>query len=122
MHGRRCVWQGDVHAMGACMAGGARMAGGLHGRRPCMVGGVHGRGACMAGGKGACMAGETATAADGMHPIGMHSCSKKLITLFQQLIETLLKSMGKVAISVFKLIMHSTSVWHKTWNNCSSRI
>ena len=27
----------------------------------------------MAGG-GACMAGETATAADGTHPTGMHSC------------------------------------------------
>ena len=24
--------------------------------------------------KGACVAGETATAADGMHPAGMHSC------------------------------------------------
>ena len=30
-------------------------------------------GACMAGGH-ACMAGEMAIAADGMHPTGMHSC------------------------------------------------
>ena len=44
MHGRGRVWQG-----------------GMYGR-----GGVHGRGACMAG--------ETATAADGTHPTGMHSC------------------------------------------------
>ena len=29
-------------------------------------GGMHGRGACVAG--------ETATAADGTHPTGMHSC------------------------------------------------
>ena len=43
------------------MAGGACMAG------ACMVGGV--------GGGGACVAGEMATAADGMHPTGIHSCS-----------------------------------------------
>ena len=29
-------------------------------------------GPCVA--KGVCMAGETATAADGTHPTGMHSC------------------------------------------------
>ena len=29
---------------------------------------------CVCGG-GACMAGEMAIAADGMHPTGMHSCS-----------------------------------------------
>ena len=46
---------------GVCMAGGACMAG------ACMVGGV--------GGGGACVAGEMATAADGMHPTGIHSCS-----------------------------------------------
>ena len=45
--------------------------GGMRGRRwVCMA-----RGACMVGG---CvmggMAGETATAADGTHPTGMHSC------------------------------------------------
>ena len=32
-----------------------------------MLGGLHGRGVCVAG--------ETATAADGTHPTGMHSCS-----------------------------------------------
>ena len=36
------------------------------------------QGACVAGGcvhgRGACMAGEMATAADGAHPTGMHSC------------------------------------------------
>ena len=31
-------------------------------------------GECVEGG-GACVAGETATAADGTHSIGMHSCS-----------------------------------------------
>ena len=74
------------------------MAGGMHGRGhewqgACMAGGMHGRGhawqgACMAGGmnggvrgtgvrdrgRGACMAGEMATAASSMHPTGMHSC------------------------------------------------
>ena len=43
----------------------------------CVVGGMHGRGlcmvcACMAG--GARVAGEMATAADGTHPTGVHSC------------------------------------------------
>ena len=48
---------------------------------------MHGRrGACMArgmrgGGGGVCMAGEMATAVDGMYPTGMHSC----FFLYQQL-------------------------------------
>ena len=37
------------------------MAGAVHGRGACMAGGVHGRGC-------ACVAGDTATAADGTHP------------------------------------------------------
>ena len=69
----------------ACMARGACVVGGMSGRGACMAegacmtGGVHGKGAHIAGGHvwqggGACVAGETATAADGMHPTGMHSC------------------------------------------------
>ena len=53
MHGRGCVcvWQGGMHGRGVhAMAGGSMHV------------------------KGACVAGETATAADGMHPTGMHSC------------------------------------------------
>ena len=47
------------------------MAGGMHGRGcawqgACMAGGMHGRGVCVAG--------EMATAVDGTHPTGMHSC------------------------------------------------
>ena len=39
-------------------------------------GGMCGRGhAWWGNGRGACVAGETTTAADGMHPTGMHSCS-----------------------------------------------
>ena len=37
-------------------------------------GGMCGRGMCVYGREGACMAGKTATAADGTHPTGMHSC------------------------------------------------
>ena len=50
------------------------MAGGMHGGA-CMVEGEHGREHAWQGvhGRGACMAGEMATAADGMHPIGMLS-------------------------------------------------
>ena len=58
------------------------------GRVVCMVGSkgdVHGRGhawqgACMAG-REVYMAGETATAADSMHPTGMHSCFNVAKTL-----------------------------------------
>ena len=64
--------------MGACVAGGVCMAG-------CMCGRVYvWQGACMAGGlwgggghhawQEACVAGEKATAADSVHPTGMHSC------------------------------------------------
>ena len=45
--------------------------GGVHDSGVCMSGGVHVRGCVWQGG---CMAGETATAADGTHPTGMHSC------------------------------------------------
>ena len=69
VHGRWHVWQG------VCMVGGMHGEGCVwHGA--CMVGGV-----CMVGHAwwgvclvGACMAGEMATAAGGMHPTGMHSC------------------------------------------------
>ena len=60
------------------MAGGAYMVGGM------CVGAMCGRGhACEGGGyawqgamcgRGMCMARETATAADGTQPTGMHSC------------------------------------------------
>ena len=87
----------SVHGMilwhGACIAGhmcgrGAGQGRGHAWQGVCVIGGMHGRtsmegehawqGACVAGGgmhsRGACMAGETATAADDTHPIGMHSC------------------------------------------------
>ena len=69
--------KGGSHArqMGACMAGG------MCGRGACMVGGCawqrgwHAwQGVCVVG--GSCVAGETATEADGTHPTGMHSCFK----------------------------------------------
>ena len=82
MHGRGHAWQG------ACMAGG------VHGRehvwQGCMAEGMHGRGCAWQGyaWKGgrhpwqeACMALETATAADGTHPTGMHSCISGLVLL-----------------------------------------
>ena len=63
MHGKKgCVWQ-----RGACMAGG-HVWGGMCGRGS-MCGGGGWQGACVA-----CVAGETATAVDGTHPTGMHSC------------------------------------------------
>ena len=52
--------------------GGACMAGAVHGNGVyTWQGDMHGRG-CVHGWGG--VAGETATAVDGMHPIGMHSC------------------------------------------------
>ena len=86
MHGGEHVWRGAcvvgcVHGRGACVARGARHG---KGEGTCMVrdmhgvyvarGAMHGRG--MHGWGGACVAGETATAVDGMHPTGMHSCLK----------------------------------------------
>ena len=51
------------------------MAGGVRGTEACVARGVRGRRPCMAGGRGgACVAGETANAADGTDPTGMHSC------------------------------------------------
>ena len=76
------AWQEECMAWGACMAGGTWMTGGQAWQRVCMAGEMHGRGhvqqreACMVG-VGACMAGDTATAADGTHPTRMHSCLKK---------------------------------------------
>ena len=43
----------------------------MHGRGACMVGGMRGGGVHD---RGVCMAGETATAADGTHRTGMYSC------------------------------------------------
>ena len=62
----------EVHAWlgwGACMAGGVHGSWGAcvaSGGRVWQVGGMHG--------KGACVVGEMAIAADGTHPTGMHSC------------------------------------------------
>ena len=67
VRGRGVAWQGACMA-GACMAGEACVAGGVHDRR-----GVRGGGHAWQG-RGVCLAGETATAADVMHPTGMHSC------------------------------------------------
>ena len=64
VHGRGHAWQG------ACMAGGVgwgMCGGGMH----CGGHAWHG-GVC---GEGACIAGDMATAADDMHPTGMHSCA-----------------------------------------------
>ena len=52
-----------VHGTGLCIAGGVHGWVAMHGIGVCMVGAVF----------GACMAGETATAADGTLPTGMHS-------------------------------------------------
>ena len=74
VHGSRHAWKGmcmagGVNGMVCAWQGGAYVAGGMQGRGACMVGGMHGGNAW-----GACMAGETAIAAAGMHPTGMHSC------------------------------------------------
>ena len=61
------------------------MAGGIHGRGHAWQGGhagdVRGRGRAW---RGLCVTGETATAADGTHPTGMHSCllDKIIMTYF----------------------------------------
>ena len=67
---------GDVHCRGHTWQGGGIHGRGLHGRGLCGRGHAW-QGACVVGGmhdRGACMAGEMATAAGGIHPTGMHSC------------------------------------------------
>ena len=69
------MWQEGVH--GACMAGvmrGGGMCGSGGGQWGGGSGGMHGRGACIAG--------EIATAAGTTHP-GMHSCFSLSLFLFQ---------------------------------------
>ena len=65
------------------------MAGGHTWQGACMAGGKHGhawQGACVAEGgmhgRGPCVAGETAAAAGGTHPTGMHSCHLKRFPFF----------------------------------------
>ena len=67
--GRHVCHKGGWHVWqrGACVVKGACMAG-----RACMAGGMHGGGGEGVW-QGACVAGDTTTAADGMHPTGMHS-------------------------------------------------
>ena len=93
------AWQGACMAevcmagdmAGGCVAGGTCMAGecawwGACVLGACMAGDMHGRGygvGSMCGGSMHCgghawhggVAGDMATAADGMHPTGMHSCA-----------------------------------------------
>ena len=72
------VWQGGMSGKGACLAGGHVWQGGMSGKGACLArghvwqGGMSGKGACVVG--ATCMAGETASAVNGMHPTGMHSC------------------------------------------------
>ena len=75
-------WGGCMYGRGACVVdGNGGMHGGdMHGRVVCMAE------ACVVGGghvwqEGMCMAGETATAADGTHPTGMHSCYNHVFAL-----------------------------------------
>ena len=83
MRGRGHVLQVGMHGRGACMqvvcvAGGASVAGGMCCRWACMAGGGHACRWCVwqegQAWQRACVAGETAIAADGMHPTGIYSC------------------------------------------------
>ena len=70
-----CVWQrGDMCGKGGMhgTGGGGVLGEGGHAwqRGTCVAMGVRGRGHAW---WGACVAGQMATAADGMHPTGMHS-------------------------------------------------
>ena len=74
-----CVVKGHVWQQGACVVKGACMVMGHVWQGACMVGGHAWLGHAWQGGmhgRGACVAGETATAAGGMDCTGIHSCSK----------------------------------------------
>ena len=66
-----CMVKGDMHGGEACMARGHAWQGGKCGGGCAWQGGMHGGGNAW---QGACVAGEMATAVDGTHPTGMHSC------------------------------------------------
>ena len=72
MRGGGHAWQGGVHGKRWCVAGGMHCGGHVW-QEACMA-----EGACVTGGhvwqEEACVPGEMATAADGTHPTGMHSC------------------------------------------------
>ena len=77
---RSCVKVMFSHASVILFTGGR----GMHVRGAYMVQGCSWQGVCMAGGMcgggGACTAQQTATAADGTHPTGMHSCHSHIVT------------------------------------------
>ena len=89
MHGKGGVHGGEHVWQGLCMTGaGAYVVGGHAWQGVCMVGvcvaggcawqgGMHGKGGML--GREAHMALETATAADGTHRTGMHSCLVKCL-------------------------------------------
>ena len=82
MAGVTCVAGGMCGSRGHAWWGACMAKGGMHGRghvwwgrawrQACVAGGMHGGGHAWQ--EGVCVAGETATAADGTHPTGMHSC------------------------------------------------
>ena len=95
--------------------------GGVHGR------GMHGWGftwqgvymvggeACMAGEcawKGACMAGQTATAVDGTHPTGMHSCNGLLI-MFGSGYRGPRLNLCKVSLALYTFYRHRSRPQHR---------
>ena len=71
MCSRLHAWHGACVARVACMAG-ACVVGGVCSRPHAWQGGMHGNWGHVWW--GACVSGEMATAADGMHPTEMHSC------------------------------------------------
>ena len=86
VHGRGMCMAGGV-GWGACMAGS--MHGGAHGRgcvqwghawQGCIVWGCAWQGVCEAWGH--VWQGRGATAVDGTHPTGMHSCINKAFSVY----------------------------------------
>ena len=68
------VWQRACMVGTACMGCVYVCGGGRHGGGCAWRGGHVWLGGGMCGGGGGCMVAETATAADAMHPTGIHSC------------------------------------------------
>ena len=87
-----CVWHGACMAGGVCGGGGACTVMGCAWQGACVVGGMHGRGhvwqgVMRGGGGGACVAGETATAADG-------SCLNFSFLFLLQLLDVFVKNVS----------------------------
>ena len=105
------------HAWWGTCLGGGKHGGGMPSRGHAWWEGMHSRGHAWQG-DGACVAGETATAADGTHPTGMDSCSH----IFSLEIKINIWKIYTKVHSYFANVLSVTLLNSIRSNNCHVRI